>query len=65
MYTYILLWITDYDEYVPTIINKQSHQTNEQTKVIQKVVSPEVPKLNHAVMNKKRDQKRSFLYKKD
>ena len=43
MYTYILLWITDYDEYVPTIINKQSHQTNEQTKVIEEVVSPEVP----------------------
>ena len=33
-----------------------SQQTNEQTKVIQEVVSPEVPKLNHAVMNKKRDQ---------
>ena len=49
--------ITGHDEYVPTIINKQtSQQTNEQTKVIQEVVSPEVPKLNHAVMNKKRDQ---------
>ena len=63
--TYILLWITDHDEYVPTIINKQtSQQANEQTKVIQEVVSPELPKLNHAVMNKKRDQNAVFLIKK-
>ena len=63
--TYILLWITDHDEYVPTIINKQtSQEANEQTKVIQEVVSPELPKLNHAVMNKKRDQNAVFLIKK-
>ena len=30
-----------------------SPQTNDQTKVIQEVASPEVSKLNHAVMNKK------------
>ena len=30
-----------------------SQQTNEQPKVIQEVVSPEVSELNHAVMNKK------------
>ena len=30
-----------------------SQQTNEQTKVIQEVVSPEVSMLNHAVINKK------------
>ena len=29
-----------------------SQQTNEQTKVIQEVVSPKLSKLNHAVMNK-------------
>ena len=31
----------------------QSQQTNEQKKVIQEVVSPEVTKLNHAETNKK------------
>ena len=31
----------------------ESQQTNEQTKVIQEVLSPEVSKLNHDVMNKK------------
>ena len=56
--TYILLWITDHDK-------QTSQQTNEQTKVIQEVVSPELPRLNHAVMNKKRDQKCSFLKRKD
>ena len=62
--TYILLWITDHDEYVPTIINKQtSQQANEQTKVIQEVVSPELPKLNHAVINKKRDQNADYKKK--
>ena len=30
-----------------------SEQTNEETKVIQEVVSPEISKLNHTVMNKK------------
>ena len=55
IYTCILLtmimmkWLRTY---WPTI-NKQSQQTNEQTKIIQEVVSPEVSKLNHAVMNKK------------
>ena len=66
MYTCILLWITDHDEYVPTIEQTNySQQTNEQTKVIQEVVSPEVPKLNHVAVNKKRDQKCSVLSKKD
>ena len=37
---------------MPTI-KKQDPQTNEKTKVIQEVPSPEVSKLNHAVMNKK------------
>ena len=40
-----------------------SQQTNEQIKVIQEVVSPEVPKPNHAVINKKRDQKQFSLEK--
>ena len=31
----------------------ESQQTNEETNVIQDVVSPEVSKLNHTVMNKK------------
>ena len=34
----------------------QFQQTNEQTQVIQEVVSLEVSKLNHTVINKKRDQ---------
>ena len=37
----------------------QSQQTNEQTKVIQ-VVSLEVSKLNHAVMNKKQGHVMQF-----
>ena len=40
-----------------------SQQTNEKTKVIQVVVSTEVPKLNHTVMNKKRDQMQFSLEK--
>ena len=40
--------------YWHTSTNKQSQQTKEETKVIQKVVSPEASKLNHAVMNKKK-----------
>ena len=35
----------------------QSQQAIEQTKFIQKVVSLEVSKPNHAVMNKKQDKK--------
>ena len=42
--------ITDHDEYVPTIINKQTSLNNQRA-----IVSPEVPKLNHVAMNKKRD----------
>ena len=33
--------------------NNESKQTHEQTKVIKEVISPEVPKLNDAVINKK------------
>ena len=40
-----------------------SLQTIEQTKVIQEVVSLEVSKLNHAVMNKKRDKTQFFSKK--
>ena len=36
----------------------------EQTKFIRKVVSPEVSKPNHAVMNKKQDKKQFSLEKK-
>ena len=42
---------------IPTDIHQQtnkSQQTKEETKVIQKVVSPDASKLNHAVMNKKK-----------
>ena len=39
----------------------ESQQTNEQIKVIQEVVSPEVSKMNPAVINKKKDIKCSFL----
>ena len=52
---------TDHDKYVPNIINKQS--LNEQTKIVQEVVSTEVPKLNYAVRNKKRDQMQFSLEK--
>ena len=41
-----------YDQYT-----KQSHQTIEQTKVIQEVVSPEVSKLIYNVMNEKQGDK--------
>ena len=40
-------------------------QTIEQAKVIQEVVSPEVSKLNHVVMNKNKEIRCSFLKKKD
>ena len=42
----------------------QSQQAIEQTKFIQKVVSPDVSKPNHAVMNKKQDKKQFSLEKK-
>ena len=45
--------ITDHDEYVPTIINKQTSLNK--PRVSRAIVSPEVPKLNHVAMNKKRD----------
>ena len=35
-------------------------KTNEQTKVIQEIVSSEVSKLNHAVMNKKQGDQMQF-----
>ena len=38
----------------------KSQQTIEQTKVIQQIVWLEVSKLNHTVMNKKRDQMHFF-----
>ena len=41
-----------------------SQQTNKQTKGIQEVVSPEVSKLNHAVMNKKQGDQMQFSLKK-
>ena len=43
----------------------ESQQTNEQTKVIQEVVSPEVSKLNHAVMNKKQGDQMQFSLEKE
>ena len=46
--------------YVPTDLpstNRLSQQINDQTKVIQEVVSLEVPKLNHTAMNKKQGKK--------
>ena len=48
-----------------------SQQTIEQTKIIQEVVSPEVYKLNHAVMTRKQggqmqsSEKKIFSRKKD
>ena len=41
-----------------------SQQTNEQTKINQEVVLPEVSKLNHAVMNKKQGDKMQFSLEK-
>ena len=65
--SYILL-VDDHDEvamYLPSTNKLVSQQTNGQTKVIQDVVSPEVSKLNHAVMNKKQgDQMQFSLYKR-
>ena len=39
----------------------ESQQTNEQIKVIQEVVSPEVSKMNPAVINKKQGHQMQFL----
>ena len=63
-YTYLFCWsmTTDHDKYVPNIINKQT-SLNEQTKIVQEEVSPEVLKLNYAVRNKKRDQMQFSLEK--
>ena len=41
-------------------IYKQSQQNIEQTKVIEKVVSPEISKLSHAVMKKKQGDQMKF-----
>ena len=41
-----------------------SQQTNEQTKINQEVVLPEVSKLNHAVMNKKQGDQMQFSLEK-
>ena len=48
--------------YLLTTINKQTilNKTNEQRKVVQEVASPEVPKLNHTVMNKKQGDQMQF-----
>ena len=43
----------------------ESQQTNEQTKVIQEVVSPEVSKLKHAEMNKKQADHMQFSIEKE
>ena len=43
----------------------QSQQTNGQTRVIQEVVSPEVSKLNHVVMNKKQGDQMLFSLEKE
>ena len=43
----------------------ESQQTNEQTKVIQEVVSPEVSKLKQAVMNKKQGDHMQFSLEKE
>ena len=57
IYTYILL-VDD----LPSTNN--FWKTNEQTKVIQEVVSPELSKLNHAVMNKNQGNQMQFSLKK-
>ena len=55
---YILL-VNDYE--VATYIPSTSSQQNvKQTEVIQEVVSPEVSKVNHSVMNKKRGNQIEF-----
>ena len=41
-----------------------SQETNEQTKVVQEVVSPEVSKLNHALVNKKQGDQMQFSLEK-
>ena len=43
----------------------QSQQTNEQRKVIQEVVSPEVSKLNHTVMKNKQGGLMQFSLEKE
>ena len=71
-YTYILL-VNDltvwwWSSYVPTdlpSIKKLYQQTNEQTNVIQEVVSPEVSMLNPAVMNKKQGDQMQFSLEKE
>ena len=64
-WTYILL-VDDHDEVA--MYHQQTkyfQQTTKQTKVIQEVVSSEVSELNHVIMNKNKEIKRSFLQKKD
>ena len=51
MYTYYLL--------------RLAQQTNKQTEIIQEVVSWEVSKLNHAVMNKKQGDQMQFSVEND
>ena len=59
---YILL-VNDYE--VATYIPSTSSQQNvKQTEVIQEEVSPEVSKVNHSVMNKKRGNKIEFSQEK-
>ena len=59
--------VTDHDlnMYLSSSKNKLVSKNQRVTKVIQEVVPPEVPKLNHAVMNKKqRDQMQVFSKKR-
>ena len=42
----------------------ESQQTNEQIKFIQEVVSPEVSKMNHTVINKKQGHQMQFFVEK-
>ena len=65
VYTYILLVDDQVAIYLLTYHQQTnwSQQTNEQTKDIQEVVSPEVSKLNDAVMNKKQGDQMQFSLK--
>ena len=51
--------------YLSSSTNKLVSKNQRATKVIQEVVSLEVPKLNHAAMNKKQRDQMQFSLKKD
>ena len=59
--------VTDHDlnMYLSSSKNKLVSKNQRVTKVIQEVVPPEVPKMNHAVMNKKQRDQMQFSLKKD